>query len=52
MLAISGGDITFLTDDKRKIGQTIDTLLNSVIDGNLPNEREALLGAAKDILTK
>lgn len=50
-LAVNGGDLLTLgfAADK-KLGETLNKLLSLVIDEKLPNEREALLKAAKTML--
>ena len=46
-LAVNGDDMIALGLSGRKIGETLDALLNSVIEDELPNERERLLEAAR-----
>ena len=46
-LAVGGNDLMALGLKGRAIGQTLQTLLNLVIEEQVPNEREALLDAAK-----
>jgi hypothetical protein len=52
-LSIGGKDLLdlFYIPDKCMIGQTLNNLLDSVTSGRIPNEPEALLDAAGDILT-
>lgn len=50
MLCVNGDDISALTDDKTKIGKTLNTLLDMVISGETENKREILLQKAVDIL--
>lgn len=42
-LAVNGNDLLDLGLRGPAVGQMLDTLLNRVVDGELPNEREALL---------
>lgn len=42
-LAVKGGDLLALGLRGPAVGRTLDMLLNRVMDGELPNEREALL---------
>lgn len=52
-LAVNGSDLLQAGIPKgRVIGQCLQTLLEAVIDGKLPNEREALLEAAPDCLAE
>ena len=47
-LAVSGEDLTAVGVPLGKtLGDTLEALLLRVIDGDLPNEREALLAAAR-----
>lgn len=48
-LAVNGNDIKELGFKGQKIGFVLDKLLNMVIDGECPNERENLLSVAKDM---
>jgi tRNA nucleotidyltransferase (CCA-adding enzyme) len=52
-LTIGGKDLLnlFYIPDKRMIGQILNDLLDSVVSGRIPNEPDALLDAAGDILT-
>ncbi len=50
MLDIRGSDLIPLTDDKTKIGETLEKLLDSVMSGKIQNKREILLQKAVDIL--
>ena len=45
-LAVNGNDLMSLGLKGRAIGQTLQNLLNLVIEEQIPNEREALLNAA------
>ena len=45
-LAVNGSDLSALGYAGREIGQMLDALLEQVLSGRLPNEREALLGFA------
>ena len=48
MLAVSGSDLIHIGyHSGAEIGDMLETLLDKVIDGTLPNEKEALLGYAK-----
>ena len=48
-LAVNGGDLLRAgVPQGRAVGQCLQALLEAVIDGKLPNEREALLQAAPD----
>lgn len=49
-LAVNGSDIVALGAAGRDIGLCLHTLLDLVMDGELPNEREALLAHAKEAL--
>ena len=47
-LAVNGDDLTQIGVPKGKaVGETLEKLLMQVIDGKLPNEREALLNEAE-----
>ncbi|MCQ2490576.1 MAG: HD domain-containing protein [Ruminococcus sp.] len=50
-LAVNGNDIMSLGAQGRQIGECLNDLLGLVIDGELPNEREALLERAREVLT-
>lgn len=52
MLCISGSDLVPLVRDKKAIGRILELLLCEVIDGTLQNSRDALMDAAKRMLTK
>lgn len=47
MLAVNGRDLQALGLRGKAIGQTLDALLHLVMDGTVPNERQALLAAVK-----
>ena len=47
-LAVNGRDMLALGLRGREIGGALDFLLNEVVEGRLANEREALLGAARE----
>lgn len=47
-LAVNGHDLMRLGITGPAIGQTLETLLDSVVNGELPNEREILLESAKN----
>lgn len=47
-LRVSGEDVFQAGVSRRKTAQCLDFLLNEVIEDRLPNEREALLAAAKE----
>ena len=49
-LAVDGNDIMALGAQGRQVGECLRTLLGLVIDGELPNEREALLSRAAEVL--
>lgn len=50
-LAVTGGDLLAAGIPQGKtIGETLNRLLESVIDGDLPNEHDALLSAAKKFI--
>lgn len=52
-LAVSGADLLHLGYSSGiRIGQTLDTLLDQVIAGELPNEKDALLEYAKQLIDK
>jgi len=44
-LAVNGRDLTALGYTGPEVGKTLDRLLNKVIDGALPNDRDALLNS-------
>ena len=46
-LAVNGDDLLSLGLSGRQIGRTLDALLNGVIEGELSNDRETLLEAAR-----
>ena len=48
-LAINGHDLVALGITGRAIGQTLNALLEQVIDEMIPNEKDALLRAAKEM---
>ena len=45
-LAVNGDDLLALGLSGRRVGRTLDALLNAVIEDELPNDREKLLEAA------
>ena len=49
-LAVNGNDIMSLGAQGRQVGECLRTLLDLVIDGKLPNEREPLLSRAREVL--
>ena len=49
-LAVNGHDLMALGLTGRAIGQTLQSLLDAVLDERLPNEKEALLRAAEGIM--
>ena len=49
-LAVGGDDITALGADGRTVGAVLNALLADVTEGRLPNEREALIQAAKQMM--
>ena len=46
-LAVNGGDLLALGLRGPAVGHTLNVLLEQVLDGTLPNEREALLDAVR-----
>ena len=42
-LAVNGRDLTAAGLKGKAVGEALQTLLESVMDGNVPNEKEALL---------
>ncbi len=46
-LAVNGNDLMELGYQGRQIGQKLNALLEQVLEGTLPNEKTALLGAAE-----
>ena len=48
-LAVNGKDLTEMGLSGPIVGQVLNTLLNWVIDGDVPNEREALLKTAAEL---
>ena len=52
MLAVNGSDLIHMgVSSGRRIGEILDHLLDKVIDGELPNTREALAAEAKLMMT-
>ena len=53
-MAIDGGDLITIADAKDKggrwIGDTLQALLDEVIEGVVPNEKEALAARAAELL--
>ena len=49
-LAVKGGDLTALGLRGPDVGRTLEALLEKVLDGALPNDREALLAYVKEAL--
>ncbi|MBP5363597.1 MAG: CCA tRNA nucleotidyltransferase [Ruminococcus sp.] len=49
-LAVDGNDIIDLGGEGKQIGYCLNTLLDLVIDDKIPNERDALLFHAKELL--
>ena len=50
-LAVNGNDLLELgIPQGKRLGESLHALLEQVIDGQLPNEREALLAAAKNLI--
>ena len=49
-LAVNGNDLKALGFSGRQIGTCLNSLLNMVMDEQLPNEREALLKSAQEVL--
>lgn len=45
-LTVNGKDITAIGHQGKVVGEILDYLLEQVVDGELPNERDALLAAA------
>ena len=50
-LAVNGNDLLALGFSGKAIGSTLNTLLSQVLDEQLPNEKQALLTAAKSCIT-
>lgn len=48
-LAVNGRDLVALGRSGPEIGEALNTLLDKVVDGELPNERAALLEAARKL---
>ena len=48
-LAVNGNDLIALGLSGQRIGKTLDALLNRVIEGELPNQREALLRVVRQL---
>ena len=46
-LAVNGNDLLALGLSGPEVGQTLQNLLNQVMDGTLPNRRDALLAAVQ-----
>lgn len=51
-LAVNGNDIIRLGAKGREVGNILNLLLDEVIEERLPNEREALLDRAQEIISK
>ena len=49
-LAVNGHDLAALGLTGRQIGQTLQTLLETVMDGAVDNERSALLALARAVI--
>ena len=49
-LAVRGGDLAALGLRGPAIGRMLDLLLDRVVDGDVPNEREILLKTAAGLL--
>ncbi len=49
-LAISGSDLKAIVPPSPEMGRLLKKLLAEVVDGSLPNEREALLKRARELL--
>ena len=49
-LAVKGGDLTALGAAGPRVGEVLEALLDRVVDGELPNERGALLDYAREVL--
>lgn len=48
-LAVNGNDLLAMGLAGKAVGETLETLLTEVVEERLPNEREALLAAAKQM---
>ncbi|MDO4315916.1 MAG: HD domain-containing protein [Oscillospiraceae bacterium] len=48
-MAVNGKDLTAMGLSGPAVGRTLNALLERVVDGELPNEREALLEAAREL---
>ena len=48
-LAVNGTDLTRIGLSGPAVGRTLNTLLDRVLDGDVPNEREALLATLKHL---
>lgn len=49
-LAVKGGDLTALGAAGPQVGEVLEALLDRVVDGELPNDRGALLDYAREVL--
>ena len=49
-LAVKGGDLTALGAAGPRVGEMLEALLDRVVDGELPNDRGALLDYAREVL--
>ena len=47
-LSVNGNDLLALGLSGREIGQTLERLLDGVVEGELPNDREYLLSLVKE----
>ena len=51
-LAVNGHDMLVLGLTGPAIGKTLNALLDTVVNGEVPNEREALLNKVKEFVTE
>lgn len=51
-LAVNGRDMTALGLEGPAVGNALETLLDAVVNGDLPNDREYLLEKAKEFVTE
>ena len=49
-MAVKGGDLLALGLSGRAVGEALDALLDQVVEGKLPNDRELLLLYVKEKL--
>ena len=51
-LAVDGNDILKLGIEGKKVGEVLERLLDEVIFGNIPNEKERLIASVKKTIER